>query len=120
MISQAITTILDITPEQYWNEYVKRYMNWLQSHCGNTDADFQKLLSNTAINGWYNRHHEDVELQAIEVLKHQYQSITIDKVREIYHVMMVDVFKAYPKHLFEVARKLSITNDPHNHDHTAN
>ena len=120
IISQAIITILDITEDQYWNSYVKRYMNWLQSYCAKTDTDFQKIWANTAINGWYTRWHEDLEVQAIENLKDQYQAITIDKVRQIYDVFMLDVFKSYPKHLFDTARKLEIVNDPRNHDHTAN
>ena len=119
IIPQAIQKLLNITPEKYWDDYEQRYFNWLQSFCKETPNDFQKLLANAAINGWYIRHHEDIELQAIEILKQQYQSITIDKVRAIYKLVMIDVFKNYPQTLFVAARKLSIINDPH-HDHNAN
>jgi len=118
-ITEAIITVLDITPTEYWDRYLIRYMDWLSKYSTDMD-DFQKLLANAAINGWYTRWHEDLEIQAIEVLKPQYQTITIDKVRRIYGVMMADIFNNYPKHLFDAARKLEIINDPRNHDHTAN
>ena len=140
-IHKVITGLLNITDDAYWERYLQRYMNWITKHVvkhveisnNGTEAnpniasvacvcpvDFQMLLANTAISIWYSRFHEDIELQAIAVLKHQQNLITTTKMRELYETMMVDIFANYPKPLFDAARELTILNDPRNHDHNAN
>ena len=123
-ITNLITVMLDITPENYTERYIARYMEWLIKYAikdaeGFCPVDFQKLLANAAINDWYTRHHEQIEMQAIEAIKYQFQTITIDKVRDIYALMMGDVYLSYPKPLFDAARKLTIINPP-TYDPSAN
>jgi len=122
-ISKPITKLLDITEETYWNKFIERYMRWctgraLHNVDGVIVTDLQMLMANSSLSKWYTLQHEELEKQAIEVLRPQFDRIPLEKMREIHNIMMNDIFKAYPKPLIDAARKLTIINPPY--DTTAN
>lgn len=107
---KSIAQLLGFTEEQYYNEYVSRYMRWCLQF-GITNEHLQQIMANRAICNYYNEQHADLENQAYEILAPQDAKITIAMARRIYSDVMTDIFKAFPKPLIEAARRLSITNN---------
>jgi len=114
----SIAKFLNQTNDDYWDAYVSLYIRWATKYAHEFGIPLQMLLANTAVSNWYNNWHEELEYQAYQTLAPTYGTIKIEKAREIYSTLMIDIYKSYPKSLFEAAKKLTIINDPH--DHTAN
>jgi len=114
----SIAKLLNLTNDEYWDGYVSLYIRWATQYASEFDIPLQSLMANTAISVWYGKWHEELAYQAYETLLPTYGKITFHKAKEIYATIMIDIYKSYPKHLFDTARKLTIINDPH--DHTAN
>jgi hypothetical protein len=116
--TSTIQQLLNWTDKEYSQHIFNAYVRWCESIAVKNDiADLQKIIANTAINRYFNLRFEDLENQAIEILKPQALKITIEAARRIYHSVMVDLFSMFPKPLVTAARKLNITgkndyNDP--------
>ncbi|RWX00950.1 hypothetical protein [Flavobacterium cerinum] len=104
----SILKLIHMTDDEYWKEYLSRYMKWCLQFSQNKETDLQKLLANTAINNYYTARHEDLEHQAIQILKPQDGKITTELARRLYADVMVDLFTTFPKPLFDAARKLNV------------
>lgn len=113
----TILEILGLTQDEYWQRYIKRYMNWcigraLKEFDGAVNMqDLQKLMANAAINNYYTQQFRELEDQALSVLRPQFLAVTLDSARRIYEGIMIELFNHYPKPLIDAARKLKIVND---------
>ena len=131
--AKQIQRLLDITPEQYNQEYIHRWTHWCldqvkhyivdQTTCTPTaerlyHAELQKVMANTAVNNYYSDQHDELEYQALQFLQPQVLRISLGQMREHYDITMANIFKVYPKSLLNFAKKLTIENPPY--DHTAN
>lgn len=114
---KTIAQYLGYTEEEFYNEYVALYMRWLLHFAPNEYDGLQALMANTAVNKWYTERHADLQRHAMDVLKVQAGRTAVNKKRQMYNVIMVDIFANYPKPLFDAALKLKIEN---HHDPRAN
>lgn len=105
-----IGLLLNLTTEQVQQKYVDMYFKWCAKWANELGYETQALLSNTAICNWFNSQYEDLQHQAFETLHSSFGKITIYKMRMIYNALMSDLYKNYPKPLFEAAKKIRIEN----------
>lgn len=108
--------LLGLTAEQYENEFISLYMRWIEQFSTKVSGqvlitDLQLLMANSSISKWYNERHSDLENQAISILRPQHCRITIAQAKAIYGSVMAEIFRTFPRPLFEQARKLTITNN---------
>lgn len=109
----TIQQLLDKTVQEYYKEQFEMYVKWCENLAiRNCTRDYQKLLANTAISKFFMERFNDLEHQALEILKPQECKITIDVARRIYSGVMIDIFASFPSALIKDARKLVIINDP--------
>lgn len=123
--AKEIQKLLCITDEQYETEYIHRYTHWcldrVKPHVNTPHftKELQKVMANTAINKHYTEMHDELEYQALNILAPQKPRVALPKLKELYEVMMADVFKHYSKPLIDAAKHIEIINTIH-HDPSAN
>jgi hypothetical protein len=110
MNTNKIAKLLQMTVSEMNQVHASTYIKWCSQYAKELDYNEQSLIANTAVNKWFNQEWEALEKEAYETLSHVPR--TALKARSMYGLITSDIYKNFPKTLFEAAKNLSIINEP--------
>jgi len=117
MKTNTIAKLLHITPAQVEDLHMCIYLEWVGRMAKELGYKPQALAANTAISKWFSEELERLQYNAYQTLHPRYGQMDADKAQMIYRAEIADIYKSYPKTLFEAAARLKIENTlPYDHN----
>lgn len=103
-----IHEVLNLSKEEFDATQIERYMRWCMNQSIDQNKDLQKIMANSSINRYYNIEMAKLEKKFIDIVDGKQKHIGDKTAREMYALIVVDMFKIYPSPLIDNARKLNV------------
>jgi len=109
---KPINELIGMTPEQYENFILERYMRWCESKCDPKHPDdFQKFLANKSLSSWFIDEYARLESEFAKMVANTHSYLKLPQIKSLYSTITVQAYEHYPKPLIEAARKIKIINN---------
>lgn len=103
-----IHEILGYTADEFSTIQTERYMRWCMNRSMDNGTDLQKILANTSINRYYNAQMALLENKFLDLIDGKMSSLSTKTIHDFYSIIVVDMFKIFPKPLIDNARNLNL------------
>jgi hypothetical protein len=108
--TKTIPDLLGLTKPEYEKMYVEAYLRYCMDFSYNYQNDLQKLVSNSALNAWYNMEYAKCENEFLITISgyENATQVTADNLQKVYNECTYRMFNLRCKVLIDNAKNTNV------------